>query len=701
MYESSLIHWFPPLILGGLKRSKIKSLILFYLEENMKKYEAGNIRNVVLTGHGTVGKTSLNEAMLSNCKMTDRLGKIIEGNTVSDFREDEINRKISINLSLSYCEYKETKINIIDTPGYADFAGEVMSGMKAAEAAIVVVDAVTGCDVGTTKVWKYADDNNLPRIIFVNRMDKENSSLEKVMASLNSKLESNFVLVQLPIGIAGTFKGVIDLLKMNDVPAEMKTQADEYHDKLIEAIASLDEKMIEEYLEGKELTREEIIQGLQKGIAERTLIPVLVGSATNNIGVNQLLDFSVDYLPSPAKNPQIKPSDPVSLLIFKTHIEPHMGEISYLKIYSGSVAAGVDLLNGNKRANERLGQVSVVMGKNRKDVESLVAGDIGAAVKLKSSGTNDTLCDAKHPVTIEPIKFPDTLSSMAVFGKSKDEVEKIGNAIHILMREDPTLKFALNPETHENILSGIGSLQLEVLSSRVKSRYGVAMELKKPKVPYRETIRTKVEVQGKHKKQSGGHGQYGDVWIKAEPMERSKGFEFINKVVGGAIPKNYIPAVEKGVKETMDMGILAGYPVVDLRVTLFDGSYHDVDSSDMAFKIAGSLAIHKAVEDARPYLLEPIMSAEIYTPEEYMGVIMGDLNSRRGRVLGMDKAGHESVIKALVPLSEMHEYATTLRSFTHGAGTFKMIFDHYDELPSQLAMPLIETYKKHREEGIK
>lgn len=667
----------------------------------MKKYEAGNIRNVVLTGHGTVGKTSLNEAMLANCKMTDRLGKIIEGNTVSDFREDEINRKISINLSLSYCEYKDTKINIIDTPGYADFVGEVMSGLKAAEAAIVVVDAVNGCDVGTEKVWKYAEANNIPRIIFVNRMDKENASVEKVMSTLSTKLESNFVPIQLPVGIAGTFKDVIGLLKLNDVPAEMKAQAEEYHDKLTEAIASLDEKMIEEYLEGKELTREEIVNGLQQGMMEKKLIPVLFGSATNNIGVNQLLDFIVEYLPSPAKNPQIKPADPVSALIFKTHIEPHMGEIAYLKVYSGTITSGLDLLNSHKRANERLGQISVVMGKNRKDVEGLVAGDIGAVVKLKNSATNDTLCDPKHEVTIEPIKFPHTLMDMAVFGKSKEETEKIGHSIHILMKEDPTIKYGLNPETHESILSGIGSLQLEVLSSRLKSRYGVTMELKKPKVPYRETIRAKVEVQGKHKKQSGGHGQYGDVWIKAEPMERSKGFEFVNKIVGGAIPKNYIPAVEKGVKETMDMGILAGYPVVDIRVILFDGSYHDVDSSDMAFKIAGSLAIHKAVEDARPYLLEPIMSAEIYTPEEFTGTVMGDLNSRRGRVLGMDKDGRDTVVKALVPLSEMHEYATSLRSSTHGSGTFKMQFDHYEELPSQLAVPLIETYKKHREEGNK
>ncbi len=667
----------------------------------MKKYEAGNIRNVVLTGHGTVGKTSLNEAMLANCKMTDRLGKIIEGNTVSDFREDEINRKISINLSLSYCEYKDTKINIIDTPGYADFVGEVMSGLKAAEAAIVVVDAVNGCDVGTEKVWKYAEANNLPRIIFVNRMDKENASVEKVLSTLSTKLESNFVPIQLPVGISGTFKEVIGLLKLNDVPAEMKAQAEEYHDKLTEAIASLDEKMIEEYLEGKELTREEIVNGLQQGMMEKKLVPVLFGSATNNIGVNQLLDFIVEYLPSPAKNPQIKPADPVSALIFKTHIEPHMGEIAYLKVYSGTVVPGLDLLNSHKRANERLGQISVALGKNRKDVEGLAAGDIGAVVKLKNSATNDTLCDPKHEVTIEPINFPHTLMDMAVFGKSKEETEKIGHAIHILMKEDPTIRYGLNPETHESILSGIGSLQLEVLSSRLKSRYGVTMELKKPKVPYRETIRAKVEVQGKHKKQSGGHGQYGDVWIKAEPMERSKGFEFVNKIVGGAIPKNYIPAVEKGIKETMDMGILAGYPVVDIRVILFDGSYHDVDSSDMAFKIAGSMAIHKAVEDARPYLLEPIMSAEIYTPEEFTGTVMGDLNSRRGRVLGMDKEGRETVVKALVPLSEMHEYATSLRSSTHGSGTFNMKFDHYEELPSQLAVPLIETYKKHREEGTK
>lgn len=667
----------------------------------MKKYEAENIRNVVMTGHGSVGKTSLNEAMLYSCKMTDRLGKINEGNTTSDFRDDEISRKISINLSLSYCEYKDNKINIIDTPGYADFAGEVMSGMKAAETAVVVVDAVNGCDVGTEKVWKYANEYNLPRIVFINRLDKENASLERVLASLKAKLESNFVLCQLPVGIAGTFKGVVDILKMDDVPDEVKAQADEYHDKLIEAIASLDEKMIEEFLEGKELTKEEIAGGLLQGIMEGKIIPVILGSATNGIGITNLLDFIVEYLPSPVKNSQIKPADSVSALIFKTNIEPHMGEISYLKIYSGSVTTGMDLLNITKRANERLGQISVVLGKNRKDVEALVAGDIGAVVKLKNSGTNDTLCDQKSNVIIEPIQFPAPLIDMAVYGKSKEEAEKIGNAIHSLIKEDPTLKFTLNPETHENILSGVGSLQLEVLSTRLKNRYGLIMDLKKPRVPYRETIRGRAEVQGKHKKQSGGHGQYGDVWIKVEPLERGKGFEFVNKIVGGAIPRNYIPAVEKGVKETMEMGILAGYPVVDLQVTLFDGSYHDVDSSDMAFKIAGSLAIRKGVEEAKPYLLEPIMSAEIYTPDDYTGAVMGDLNSRRGRVLGMDKVGRESVIKAQVPLSEMYEYATSLRSFTHGAGTFKMIFDHYEEVPLQLAAPLIETYKKHREEGNK
>jgi len=673
----------------------------------MKKYEAGQIRNIALVGHGTTGKTSLNEAILFDAKMTDRLGKVAEGNTVSDYHDEELNRKISVNLSLSYCEWKDCKVNILDTPGYSDFFGEVTAALRVAEAAVVVVDGITGSDVGTSKVWQAADSYKLPKIVFVNKMDKENASIDKVMESLANKLESNFVLVQLPIGANAAFSGIVDLISMKaykggqetEIPADMKDKAQQYHEKLQEAIASMDEKMIEEFLEGKELTKEEVITGMHKAIKEGQFIPVLLGSATNNIGVYNLLDFTTTYLPSPQEDTEVKVADPVSLLVFKTSVEPHMGEIFYFKVFSGAITTGMDLLNNSKRVSERLGQLSVVLGKNRKDIDGFLAGDIGATVKLKNTSTNDTLCDTKHPVTIPPIKFPDTLIDMAVFGKSKEEAEKIGNAIHILMKEDPTLKYALNPETHENILSGVGSLQLEVLGGRLKSRYGVAMELKKPKVPYRETVRSKVEVQGKHKKQSGGHGQYGDVWVRVEPIERSKGFEFVNKIVGGAIPRNYIPAVEKGIKETMDMGILAGYPVVDLRATLFDGSYHDVDSSDMAFKIAGSLAIRKAVEDARPYLLEPIMHAEIFTPEEYMGTIMGDLNSRRGRVLGMDKAGHDSVIKALVPLSEMHEYATSLRSFTHGAGTFKMVFDHYEELPSQLATPLIETYKKHREEG--
>ena len=675
----------------------------------MKKYEAGNIRNIALVGHGTTGKTSLGEGMLFTAKMTDRFGKVAEGNTVGDYHEEEITRKISVSLSLSYCEWKDCKVNILNTPGYSDFFGEVTAALRVSEAAVVVVDGITGSDVGTTKVWQAATGYKLPKIVFVNKMDKENASIDKVMESLTNKLESNFVLVQLPIGASPSFSGIVDLISMKaykggqemEIPADLKDKAQEYHEKLQEAIASMDEKMIEEFLEGKELTREEVITGMHKAIKEGQFIPVLLGSATNNIGVSNLLDFITTYLPSPTEDEEVKAADPVSLLVFKTNVEPHMGEIFFFKVFSGTVTTGLDLLNNSKRVSERLGQISVVLGKNRKDIESLSAGDIGATVKLKNTATNDTLCDPKHPVTIPPIQFPGTLMDMAVFGKSKEEAEKIGNAIHILMKEDPTIKFALNPETHENILSGIGSLQLEVLGGRLKNRYSVTMELKKPKVPYRETIRTKTEVQGKHKKQSGGHGQYGDVWVRIEPIERSKGFEFVNKIVGGAIPRNYIPAVEKGIKETMDMGILAGYPVVDLRATLFDGSYHDVDSSDMAFKIAGSLAIRKGVEEAKPYLLEPIMNAEIYTPEEYMGTIMGDLNSRRGRVLGMDKAGHDSVIKALVPLSEMFEYATSLRSFTHGAGLFKMTFDHYDELPSQLAAPLVESYKKAREEGSK
>ena len=482
----------------------------------------------------------------------------------------------------------------------------------------------------------------------------------------------------------------------------MAVKAKEYREKLLEVIASSEDTLIEKYLEGQELSPEETRGALKKGIIEHKIVPVLCGSGLQNIGMGQLLDLLVEYTPSPIEiegETKIDPDGPFSALVFKTFSEPHLGMINYLKVYSGKISTGLDVINNTKSLSERLGQIAFVRGKTRIDAKETEAGDIIAVVKLKDTGTNDVLSDPKNRVSIPQISFPEPVVDMAVYAKAKGEEEKIASALSTAIREDPTLKFEMNKETKEMILSGMGSLHLEIMSRRVKSRYGVEVELRRPKIAYKETIRGTADVQGKYKRQSGGRGQYGDCWIKTEPLEKGKGLEFVNKIFGGAIPSQYIPAVEKGVKQSMERGVIAGYPVVDIKVTLYDGSFHEVDSSNLAFEIAGSMALRKGVEQAQPSILEPIMEVEVIVPEEFMGSVMGDLNSRRGRVLGVGRQGKKQVIRALVPQGEVFNYATDLRSLTKGGGELKMKFSHYEEVPPNVSQPLIDAYQRAKEEG--
>jgi len=676
----------------------------------MKKYIVEDLRNICIVGSGSTGKTQLAEAILFSAKAIDRLGKVESGNTVCDYNPDEIERKISINSSIAFCEWKDKKINIIDTPGYADFVGEVTGALSVVETSLVNICAADGVEMGTEKSWEYVQKSRKPSIIFINRMDKENANFDKVVKSLKEKLTPNVAPITIPIGSGDEFSGVINLItnkaivegKEEEIPEKMLTKAKEYREKLFEVIASSEDMLIEKYLEGQELSPEETKRALKKGIIEHKIVPVICGSGLQNIGIGQFLDFMVEYTPSPIEvNTEVKidPNGPFSALVFKTFSEPHLGIINYLKIYSGKISAGSDVINITKSSSERLGQIAFVRGKTRIDTKEAEAGDIIAVVKLKDTGTNDVLCDPKNRVSIPQINFPEPMVDMAVYPKSKGEEEKIANALSTAIHEDPTLKSEMNKETKEMILSGMGSLHLEIMSRRVKARYGVEVELRRPKIAYKETIRGTADVQGKYKRQSGGRGQYGDCWIKTEPLERGKGLEFVNKIFGGAIPSQYIPAVEKGIRQSMEKGVIAGYPVVDIKVTLYDGSFHEVDSSNLAFEIAGSMALRKGVEQAQPFILESIMEVEVIVPEEFMGSVMGDLNSRRGRVLGMSRQGKKQVIKALVPQGELFNYATDLRSLTKGSGDHKVKFSHYEETPPNVSQPLIEAYQKAKEEG--
>ncbi|HHY46803.1 MAG TPA: elongation factor G, partial [Firmicutes bacterium] len=659
----------------------------------MGKFRTDQLRNVALVSHGGAGKTSLAEALLFDCGASDRLGRVTEGTATTDYEPEEVKRKISISTALAPCEWNGSKVNILDTPGYADFLGDTIGALRVADSAVVLVCAASGVEVGTETVWQFADERSLPRLVFINKMDRENADFYKVLEAVRERFGRHVVPIQLPIGAQDTFKGVVDLVSekailfdgggkkatLGEVPPELKDRVQEYRAALLEAAAENDDELIEKYLGGEELTEEEIRNGLRKGVSAGKTVPVLCGSGLKNIGIQPLLDAIVSYLPSPADrpesegvNPETKAREkrpnnanaPLCALVFKTMADPYVGKLTYFRVYSGSVHSDSQVYNATRGVQERVGQIFFMRGKQQEPTDEVIAGDIAAVAKLQETTTGDTLCDKGNPIVLEPISFPQPNLSLAVRPKSKADEDKIGVGLARLAEEDPTFQVRKDTETGETVISGLGEQHLEVIADRLKRKFGVEVTLDTPKVPYRETIRGTAKVEGKHKKQTGGRGQYGHVWIELEPLPPGQGFEFVDKIFGGAVPKQYIPAVEKGIRETMTEGVLAGYPMVDFRVTLYDGSYHPVDSSEMAFKIAASMALKKGAMEAKPVLLEPIMNVEVVVPEAYMGDIMGDLNKRRGKILGMEPQGKNQVIRALAPMAEMFKYAIDLRSIT-------------------------------------
>ncbi|MBI4655328.1 MAG: elongation factor G [Elusimicrobia bacterium] len=681
----------------------------------MKTYETKSIRNTVILGHNGAGKTSLAEALLFTSQVIGRMGRVEDGNTVSDYQPEETKRKISITGSLLGFERGGAKYNFLDVPGYNDFFGETISSIRAVDSALFVFCGVNGAGVGAEKMWKAAKAKNLPVIAFINKMDDEKADFDSTLESLKNDFGKDFVPVQVPIGKGSGFSGLVDLIKMKayafengkekEIPMPKDSEAEFHREQLIEGAAESDETLLNKYLEGKEISQEEIVSGLKNGIKNAAIVPVLCGSAIKNIGVSSVLDFIRDYGPAPDSR-KISAADangnPVSVkcgaaesfsgFIFKTMAEAHIGELNFVRIHSGVLMPSSTTYNSSKRQSERIGQINTLQGKNRIELEKAIAGDIVVLPKLKVSETNDTLCVENKSVVYPPIDFPTPVYNLAVKPKSKEDQDKIGIAFNNLKREDQTFKINYNAETKETVISGMGDAHLDVVLERFRRQFNLDVDVTAPKIPYKETIKGKAQAQGKYKRQTGGHGQYGDCWILLEPLARGQGFEFVDKIVGGAIPRNYIPAVEKGVKGAMDEGVISGYPVVDLKVTVYDGSYHEVDSSDMAFKIAGSLGFKKAFQDARPTILEPIMILEVNVPKDYIGGVTGDLNKRRGRIISFE----ESKIAAQVPLAEISQYSIDLRSITRGFGNFGVKFSHYEEAPSNIQEALISKYSKER-----
>jgi len=691
----------------------------------MKEYAIDKIRNVGVVGHGTTGKTSLVEAMLYAGKVTNRLGSIDNGNTVTDYTEDEIERKISISTALANVDFKGTKINIIDMPGYADFYGEVVGGLRVADMALIVVNGVGGVEVGTEMVWRTCAKTDIPHAFFINRMDKEHADFMKCVEAIQETFSNHAMPVVISWGDGLEFKGVIDLIKMKaftfaddgkataqDIPDDIKGTATEWHDKLVEAAAESDEALMEKFFDAGSLSDEELITGLAKGIADRSVYPVFCGSATAVAGISTLLDYIVKLFPAPDYISELKGYEDdkevsrkisadgkPSALIFKTISEQHVGELSFFKVYSGKIKTGDDLYNTTKRDTERIGQIFALNGKDRVEGNIISAGDIGALVKLKATHTGDTLAVKGSEIKYPKIDFPKPAIQLAVQGKAKGDEDKIASGLNKLREEDPTIEIVLDPDLRQTLLAGQGELHLDVITSRLKRKFGVDVDLVKPKIPYQSAVKKKVEVQGKFKRQSGGRGQYGDCWLKLEPLPRGSDFEFVNAIVGGVIPTKYIPAVEKGVGEARLSGGLAGTKVVDFKITCYDGSYHSVDSSDMAFKIAASMGFKAGFEKAEPYLLEPIFNVEIRVPDDFMGDVMGDISSRRGKIMGMDPDGKNQVIRAQVPQAELYKYSTSLRSLTQGRGTHTRDFSHYEEVPREIADKVIEELDREKEKA--
>jgi elongation factor G len=686
--------------------------------------EIGKIRNVAVVGHGGVGKTSLVEALLFTAGAVSRLGRVDDGTTTTDFDPDEIKRKISINTAVAYCEWNGHRINLVDTPGYGDFIADARAGLRIVEAAVVVVDAVAGVQVQTEKVWKFADEYALPRAVVVNRLDRERADFFRTLESLGRRLSGRIVPLQIPVGEEGGFRGFVNLGKMKaivygadgkavetEIPADAAERAKEYREKLVEAAAETDDELLNKYLEEGGLGDAEMLKALRLGITQGKIVPVLCAAASKGIGAGPLLDLLVHEFPSPADRGEVSGTDfktrqpatrlpdpkaPVTALVFKTLSDPHVGKLSIFRVFSGTLKSESTLLNPTRGARERMSHVSWLMGKTAKNVEALGPGEIGVVAKLKETLTGDTLADEAQPFELPRITFPEAAISFAIQPKSRGDEDKISNALARIAEEDPTVHYHFDPETKQLLVSGVGSLHVEMVVERMKRKYNVDVSLLPPRIPYKETVKGRAEGQGKYKKQTGGRGQYGDVWLKVEPLQRGTGFEFVDDIFGGAVPRNYIPSVEKGVRDCMKRGILAGYPVVDIRVTLYDGSYHEVDSSDMAFQIAASMGLQKVFLDAHPILLEPIMNVEVTAPADSAGDVIGDLNSRRGRIVGMEPSGETAVVRAQAPMAEMLSYEPSLRSMTGGRGGYSMEFSHYEEVPTFLADKVIKDAKAEK-----
>jgi len=698
----------------------------------LKVYEGKDIRNLVVIGHSHSGKTSLVSSMLFTGGATPKLGLVDDGSTVTDHDEEEISRQMTVSTGIASLEWRNTKITLLDTPGFTLFAHEARIAMAAAEAAVVVVDGVSGVEVVTEKVWQYAEEIELPRVIVVSRMDRERANYENALESLRNAFGRQVVPVQIPIGSEKSLKGVIDLVTMKaytyemggngkgkegPIPAELEAAAKTAHEQLVEIIAEGKDELLQEFFDNGTIAEEHLIPALHEAIRDDKIFPVVFASGLGNVGTDHLLDFIVDYCPTAAEHRavhaapeasgnghaaerKVSDSEPASLYVFKTANDPFAGRITYFKVFSGVVKNDASMQNFNKSTQEKLSHLSIPQGKNLVPIPELHAGDIGAVAKLKETVTGDTLGDKANPIQYAMVKLPEPAITFAIEPKTRNDEDKLSNGLHKLMEEDPMVRFFRDEQTKEFLIAGTGQQHIEVIVSKMKRRYHTEVNLKAPKVPYRETIRGKADVQGRHKKQSGGHGQYGDCKIKMEPLERGKNFEFVNDIFGGAIPKNYIPAVEKGIVEAAARGYLAGYPVVDFRVILYDGSYHDVDSNELSFKTAGRIAFKKAMEQAKPTLLEPIMHVEITIPDEFAGSIMGDLNSRRGRIQGMDNKAGKTIVKAEVPMAEMLTYGAELTSMTQGRGSFNMELAHYDYVPALQQEKIIAHYKAERGEVV-
>ena len=689
----------------------------------MKVYDAASIRNVAVVGHGGSGKTQLVSALLFDAGAVNRLGKVDEGNTVTDYDEEEIARKHTLSASLAYAEWNKVKINIIDTPGFGNFFTDTRSALRVADGAVVLVDGVSGVEVQTEKAWAAADELSLPRIVGVSRLDRDRASLDRTLEAIRLTLGRAVVPIQLPIGEEKSFTGVVDLVAMKaytfaadgsgkmtegTVPTSMSDAVSAARDALIEMVAEADESLMEKFFDAGTLTQEELTKGLANGTRAAKIFPLVCTSGLQNIGAQPLMDAILAYLPSPAERPFLalagkeettKPADekaPYAAFVWKTVADQFAGRITMFRVYQGVLKADSTVANATQGTQERLGHLSVMQGKTPTNVPEFKAGDLGAVAKLKDTKTNDTIADKGAGITFAPIKFPEPVLSYAIEPKSRGDEDKISTAMHRLEEEDGTIRYQRDPQTHELLLAGQGQLHIEVTVAKLKRRFGVDVLLKPPRIPYRETITARVEAHGRHKKQTGGHGQFGDCKIKMEPLPRGSEFEFVDEIFGGSIPRNFIPAVEKGIQESRLRGYLAGYPVVDFRVVLYDGSYHDVDSNELSFKTAGWLAFKDGMSKAKPTLLEPIMNVEVYTPGDYAGDLMGDLNGRRGRISGMEARGQTTVIKAQVPMSEMLTYEQHLTSVTGGRGAYMMEYSHYDEVPAHLQQKIVAAAKAER-----